>query len=207
MRVRPYGPAAWLVDELDDPVAWARGLRALDVAGVVEVVPAERTVLVRCQRVSAPAVGRSLSAVVPEPAAFETAPVVIGVRYGGDDLAEVARRTGLTPAAVVERHAAGEYTVAFCGFAPGFAYLRGLDPALHLPRRDTPRTRVPAGAVAIAAHYTAVYPAPSPGGWHLIGVTDERLWDVSRPEPTRLTPGTAVRFEARGPLGGTVGAS
>ena len=96
---------------------------------------------------------------------------------------------------VAARHAAPTYTCAFCGFAPGFAYLVGLDPALHLPRRATPRTRVPAGSVAIAAEYTAVYPSASPGGWHLLGHTTLALWDpLPRTRRRCVEPGTSVRF-------------
>jgi KipI family sensor histidine kinase inhibitor len=95
---------------------------------------------------------------------------------------------------VAEAHAGAEYVVGFIGFAPGFAYLTGLDERLHVPRRESPRTKVPAGAVAIADRFTAVYPRPSPGGWQLIGHTDVELWDVERDPPARLTPGTRVRF-------------
>jgi len=84
--------------------------------------------------------------------------------------------------------------VEFCGFAPGFAYLRGLPPQLHLPRRASPRTQVPAGSVAIAAHYSAVYPNDSPGGWHLVGTTSLSVWDANQNPPALLQPGTAVRF-------------
>ncbi len=106
----------------------------------------------------------------------------------------VAEATGLAVDEVIDRHVIGEYSVAFCGFSPGFAYMTGLDPVLHLDRRDTPRTRVPAGSVAIAADYTSVYPSPSPGGWHLLGRTDAALWDTERPEPALLAPGTTVRL-------------
>ena len=95
---------------------------------------------------------------------------------------------------VVRRHSAVTYRAEFCGFAPGFAYLRGLDPALVLPRRDTPRPAVPAGSVAVADRYTAVYPTASPGGWHLLGRTDAVLWDERRADPATLRPGTRVRF-------------
>ena len=95
---------------------------------------------------------------------------------------------------LIRRHASATYTVAFCGFSPGFAYLRGLDPALHLPRRPTPRTKVPAGSVAIAAGYSCVYPTSSPGGWHLLGRSDVRVFDVDRPEPALLRPGMTVSF-------------
>lgn len=198
MRVRPYGPAAWLVDEIDDPVSWAAGLRAIELDDVVEVVAAECSVLVRCDRARRTEVGDALARVTPVRRTVDPEPIVIPVRYGGEDLDEVAERLGLTPRSVIERHTGAVYTVRFCGFAPGFAYLGGLDPALELPRRDSPRTRVPAGAVAIAAHYTAVYPAPSPGGWHLLGATDEPLWDSSLAAPARLVPGSTVRFREIG---------
>ncbi|MDX2379334.1 MAG: allophanate hydrolase subunit 1 [Acidimicrobiia bacterium] len=194
MRVRPYGPEAWLIDEVDDPVAWARGVRTMGVVGIDEVVAAEHTVLVRCERSRLGAVAELLSDIVPEPVEIAAEPVVIPVRYAGPDLADVAERTGLSVPQVIERHTAVEYVARFCGFAPGFAYLGGLDPRLELPRRATPRTRVPMGSVAIAAHYSAVYPAPSPGGWHLLGTTDEVLWDPAADPPSRIVPGTTVRF-------------
>jgi KipI family sensor histidine kinase inhibitor len=109
----------------------------------------------------------------------------------------VAAATGLEVAEVVDRHRRAAYRVAFCGFSPGFAYLTGLDPALHLPRRAEPRTRVPAGSVAVAGPYTAVYPRATPGGWHLLGTCGQRLWDPDADPPARLTPGTRVRFVAR----------
>ena len=97
----------------------------------------------------------------------------------------------------MRRHSECTYTVAFCGFMPGFAYMVGLPPELHLPRRDTPRTRVPAGAVAIAAEFAGVYPRESPGGWHLLGRTDATLWDETGSVPALLAPGTTVRFRPR----------
>jgi KipI family sensor histidine kinase inhibitor len=121
----------------------------------------------------------------------------IAVRYGGDagpDLDAVAERTGLTPSAVVELHASVTYLVHMLGFAPGFAYLGTLPAALELPRRAEPRTHVPAGSVAIAGRQTAVYPFATPGGWHLIGRTDEPMWDPGADPPARLRPGMRVRF-------------
>ncbi|MDO9175148.1 MAG: carboxyltransferase domain-containing protein, partial [Actinomycetota bacterium] len=115
----------------------------------------------------------------------------------GDDLHDVAARCGLTPSEVVTLHTSIEYTVAFCGFMPGFAYLVGLPSVLHLPRHATPRTRVPAGSVAIAAEFTGVYPRESPGGWHLLGRTDAALWDDLRTPPALLPPGARVRFRQR----------
>ncbi len=198
MRLRPCGPTAWLVDELDDPIAWARGLRQLAVNGVGEVVPAERSVLVRVERDALDAVATACAEVVPVPADPSSAVTVIPTDFSGPDLGDVADATGLDADEVVRRLVDSELTVAFCGFSPGFAYLRGLDPTLHVPRRASPRPSVPAGSVAIAAHYAAVYPTPSPGGWHLLGTTDVAVWDPSRAEPALLVPGTRVRFEDRG---------
>jgi KipI family sensor histidine kinase inhibitor len=121
----------------------------------------------------------------------------IPVRYDGEDLERVAASCGLTPAAVAELHASAEYRVAAVGFVPGFAYLDGLDERLHLPRRATPRPRVPAGSVAIAGAQTAVYPFATPGGWHLIGRTDVVMFDPRRESPSLLAVGSRVRFVPR----------
>ena len=122
--------------------------------------------------------------------------MVLAVRYDGPDLAAVAELTGLTTTEVVAAHLASPWTVAFIGFAPGFGYLTGGDPRLHVPRRDHPRTRVPAGAVGLAGEFSGVYPRSSPGGWQLIGSTDAPMWDVRRHPAALLRPGTPVRFEA-----------
>jgi KipI family sensor histidine kinase inhibitor len=122
--------------------------------------------------------------------------VEIPVRYDGPDLDEVARATGLAVDEVVRRHAAPTYRVYLLGFAPGFAYLGDVDEALRLPRRPSPRTRVPAGSVAIAGAQTAVYPLATPGGWHLLGRTDAAAWDVARDPPALLAVGDRVRFVA-----------
>jgi KipI family sensor histidine kinase inhibitor len=132
------------------------------------------------------------------PAAPETWPRLdITVRYGGadgPDLDEVAERTGLTPAQVVELHASVDYRCFMLGFSPGFAFLGELPAELELPRRDTPRQRVPQGSVAIGGRQTAVYPLPTPGGWHLLGRTELPLWDLRRDPPTLIRPGQMVRF-------------
>ncbi|HEY5665042.1 MAG TPA: allophanate hydrolase subunit 1 [Ilumatobacter sp.] len=198
IQVLPMGPHAVLVDDLPgEPTAWGAGLRALGLDGVVDVVPAARTVLVRCtDRAALAGVLARLDEVAPADIAAAVGPVtVIPVTYDGADLDDVAARTGLTTNEVIERHVGASYHVAFCGFAPGFGYLRGLPAELHLPRRMTPRTRVPAGSVAIAAEYSAVYPRQSPGGWHLIGRTELVVFDVDREPPALLVPGAAVRFE------------
>jgi KipI family sensor histidine kinase inhibitor len=185
------------LDGLDEVLGLHAALDRDPPAGVVELVPAARTLLVRfdpgrttLDRLAADLAGRGLADATREPRATVTVPV----RYDGEDLAELARHTRLTADEVVKRHAAGEYVVAFCGFAPGFAYLAGLDPALHAPRRATPRTRVPAGAVAIADRYSGVYPRPSPGGWLIIGHTDLAVWRPADDPPALLLPGTPVRF-------------
>lgn len=125
--------------------------------------------------------------------------VEIPVVYGGDagpDLESAAAELGITPGDLAKRHAAGEYTVAMIGFAPGFPYLLGLDPALALPRLATPRTSVPAGSVGIGGNQTGIYPRESPGGWRLVGRTPLTLFDPSRAEPALLAPGDRVRFVA-----------
>jgi KipI family sensor histidine kinase inhibitor len=123
--------------------------------------------------------------------------LTLEVDYDGADLAGTAAEVGLDTDALVRAHTAREYVVAFCGFAPGFGYLRGLDPALHVSRLAEPRTRVPAGSVGIAGEFTGVYPRQSPGGWRLLGRTDADLWDARREPPALLAPGTRVRFVAR----------
>ena len=157
---------------------------------VVGLVPAARTVLVVGD---VPDLEERLVdlEVGAEPVGPE---VEIPVGYDGPDLGEVARLAGLTEAEVVRRHAGAAYTVAFCGFAPGFGYLTGLPEELHVPRRDSPRTAVAAGAVGIAGEFAGVYPRRSPGGWQLLGRTDAVLWDPDRDPPALLAPGTRVRF-------------
>lgn len=123
--------------------------------------------------------------------------VSVPVVYDGPDLQEVAELTGLSVDEVVAAHTGSQWRVAFAGFAPGFAYLVGGDPRLDVPRRSEPRTRVPVGAVGLAGHFSGIYPRSSPGGWQLIGHTDEVLWDEHRDPPALLRPGWGVRFEAR----------
>lgn len=199
MRVLPYGHAAVLFEA--EPaqirtVAAALGRRPPD--GAIDVVPAERTVLVRVipgtdlAAVSAYVLGLDPSAADAPAGPTET--VSIPVTYNGADLDRVAELTGLGVAGVVQAHTATAWTVAFCGFAPGFAYLTGGDPRLAVPRRDSPRARVPAGSVALAGSYSAVYPGESPGGWQLIGRTEATVWDLERDPPALLRPGVRVTF-------------
>lgn len=203
-RILPCGDSAALV-EVADLTAVLRlydALLAERPQGVLELVPAARTVLVAYD--TAKTGFDDLATVITErwEAAAESrlgtdqaADVVeVPVHYDGPDLAQVAQLTGLDEAEVVRRHTGSDYRSGFCGFAPGFAYLTGLDESLHVPRRDDPRTKVPAGSVALADEFTAVYPRDSPGGWQLIGHSDIALWDVERDPPALLAPGTPVRF-------------
>jgi len=173
-------------------------LRALDPPGVVELVPAYRTLLVVADPERAGALdelaARLPALELPPADAVAGDPVEIPVRYDGQDLPEVAGLTGLDAEEVVRRHTAPEYTVAFLGFSPGFPYLVGLDPALEVPRRDTPRTSIPAGSVGLAGGQTGIYPSASPGGWQLIGRTEVTLFDPGRDPPALLAPGGRLRF-------------
>ncbi len=198
MRLLPYGDRAVLVELPGSDAVRALHAAARALPGVEELVPAERTLLVVAAPADLAAVTAALRALRPAPVPAGAGPLVeLPVVYDGEDLADVAARTGLAPGEVVARHSGATYAVASTGFAPGFAYLSGLDPLLHLPRRDTPRVRVPAGSVAVAAGWSAVYPRASPGGWHMLGRTDAVLFDVDRDPPALLVPGTRVRFVPR----------
>ncbi len=191
------GDRALLVSGMPDPAAWASALAQRRGSDRCIVTPAAQTVLVVCD--SPTALARTLPTLQTIDASVElpsnaSTQVKIPVLYDGADLTEVAQMTGLTGAEVVALHSEGAYTVAFCGFSPGFAYLRGLPNVLHLPRRSSPRTLVPAGSVAIASEFSAVYPRASPGGWHLLGTTSETLFDGSAGSPSLLRPGDRVRF-------------
>jgi KipI family sensor histidine kinase inhibitor len=200
VRILPAGDAAVLVElaDLAEAQRLYASLRADPLPGTLDLVPATRTVLVTVDRsttgpdeVATALRSRSL-AEAPDPAAGGL--VELPTRYDGPDLADVAALTGLAENEVVRRHAGAEWTVAFCGFAPGFAYLTGGDPALRVPRRETPRTAVPAGSVGLAGEFSGAYPRRMPGGWQLIGTTDAVLWDLDRDPPALLPPGTRVRF-------------
>ncbi|WP_083683067.1 MULTISPECIES: 5-oxoprolinase subunit B family protein [Actinoalloteichus] len=197
--VHRVGRGALLVelDDLTQVQALHHSLTADRPEAVDEIVPAARTVLISfdADRLAADRLitelrSRDLSPVPNR----EGTLVEIPVSYSGPDLGEVAELTGLSEQDVVRRHCGREYRVAFCGFAPGFGYLVGGDPLLTVPRRETPRVRVPGGSVAVADEFSAVYPRDSPGGWRLLGRTELALWQTDRPEPALLTPGDRVRF-------------
>lgn len=198
-----YGDRALMVQcgSTAEVLAWADALRDAAIPGVVDVVPAARTVLVkldgpRYQGVIRQRLRKMRVAAATDASSERRADVVIDVAYDGPDLAEVAGHTGLSIAAVIDAHTATLWRVGFSGFAPGFAYLVDGDPRLRVPRRPEPRTSVPAGSVGLAGEFSAVYPRRSPGGWQLIGRTDAALWDLRRPDPALLTQGMWVQFRA-----------
>ncbi|GAA1418687.1 urea amidolyase family protein [Agrococcus citreus] len=199
-RVLPAADTALLLEaaDLDAAMRLLPALRDAALPGVTELVPAARTVLVRFDPtlVAADVLAERLLAVEPaEAAAASDHVVTIPVRYDGEDLDEVARLLGVPADELVARHQAATWTVAFTGFAPGFGYLVGDDPLFDVPRRSSPRTRIPAGSVALAGRFSGVYPKESPGGWQLIGRTDTAMWDLERQPPALLAPGATVRFE------------
>ncbi|KRC64724.1 allophanate hydrolase [Aeromicrobium sp. Root236] len=190
MNLKPYGDTALLIDceSLDEAQRWFAALH--DEA---EVVLGARTVLLRGEpSVLRSLVGRTTPADLASP--LDGPEIEVPVVYDGADLDDVTRLTGLTEPEVVEAHTSTPWTVAFGGFAPGFSYLVGGDPRLQVPRRESPRNRVPAGSVGLAGEFSGVYPRESPGGWQLIGRTELAMWDTQREPPALLTAGTTVRF-------------
>lgn len=208
MKLHDYGDVALLLefDGTAEVLAWSEALRRSDVPGVLDVVPAARTVLVALSDpAAAPRVRRWLENLdVDVEAEAESQPpdgeadVTIDVVYDGADLDEVARLAQLDVEAVIAAHTGTPWRVGFSGFAPGFAYLASGDARLNVPRRAEPRTAVPAGSVGLAGEFSGVYPRESPGGWQLIGRTDAVLWDIDRSPPALLTPGQWVQFRAIG---------
>lgn len=204
MRILPYGPRALLLEVADGDAA--RGLfaaaraeqRAERLASDVELVAGARTLLL--DGIDA----RDLDVVRAAVAGWELRPsatatgaaVEVAVVYDGVDLADVARQWDMTAAEVIATHTVLDHRVAFLGFAPGFAYIDGVPPALAVARRAQPRPRVPAGSVALADGYSAVYPSATPGGWQLVGTTNFIAWDAERDPPARFEPGAVVRFVA-----------
>lgn len=206
-RVTPLGDSAltisWPGGVSPETHRWVRSVAAKveKLTHVQDLVPSYTTLSIYYdpKRVDYQTISREVHAVLktaPANASLEAGrDFTIAVTYDGADLEEVAQKTGLTPGDVVTRHSGRWYDVYLVGFAPGWAYLGELDSALVLPRRPTPRKRVPKGAVAIAGRQTGVYPFDLPGGWHLIGRTDRRLFDQTLAEPALLRPGDRVRFE------------
>lgn len=201
MRVRRVGRRALLIEcsSPEHAQAWRSGLWRRRDQGefeAEEIVPGERTVLLDGVD---PAVADRLDAWAPDDrATVEDGPLVeIPTTFDGEDLPFVADLWGISGPAAVDRLTETRFTVAFCGFAPGFAYLRGLRDEWAVPRLAAPRSRVPAGAVALAGSYAGIYPTASPGGWRLIGHTEQTLFDVRGEPPALLAPGTRVRLAAQ----------
>jgi KipI family sensor histidine kinase inhibitor len=199
MRVRRAGQHGLLV-ECADPAevadTYAELRRRAGELGVVDIVPAARSVLLD-GLVDAAAVAELIAdwSATPGAAGLGHAGVIeIPVTYDGPDLAEVARQWDVSTDEVIHRHRATEFVVAFCGFAPGFAYCTGLPAELSVRRRAEPRAKVLPGSVALAGEFTSVYPSASPGGWQLIGTTTTPVWRPEDERPALLEPGTRVRF-------------
>ena len=199
MRFLPVNLNAFLVelDNLEQTLSLLASLKSHPVSGIEELVPAARTLLVSCR----PAVCSMADLAhqisqrdVTARASRSDTLIEIPVQYNGEDLADVAQLLDVTPEEVIRRHTGSEYTVAFTGFAPGFAYLTGGHPSFDIPRRSIPRTRIPAGAVGLAGTFSGIYPQASPGGWQIIGVTPTVMWDLARDVPALLQPGFRVKF-------------
>jgi KipI family sensor histidine kinase inhibitor len=212
VRLLRYGASGLLI-ELPSSASVTAAYRALRAAaadgrlpGIVELVPAARTVLVEAAAGARVPVDLVRGLISEDPAGEpgegadpdsgeRPTEVVIPVHYDGADLELVARTAELSVAEVIELHSSAEYTVAFCGFSPGFGYLTGLPEPLRQARLADSRPSVPAGSVGLAGEFTGVYPRSSPGGWRLLGHTDEVMFDPAANPPAKLAPGARVRFE------------
>lgn len=201
--VLPCGSAALMLEleSLEDVLAVYAALLDDTPPGVLDLVPAARTLMLLLDpaQTEPAAVERAVRRVTPRHDAREHGDLLeIPVVYDGQDLDEVGKLTGWGSDGVIERHTGTEWTVAFCGFAPGFGYLVSDSGGFDIPRRSTPRTKVPPGAVGLAGEFAGVYPRESPGGWQLIGSTELHTFDLDREPPALLTPGTRVRFVDQG---------
>lgn len=204
MRLRRCGATALLIElnsltEVDAVhAALSTAADRGELADLVELVPAARTVLVAV-RPGSSGLARVREALATADLTYrprrDPREVRLPVRYDGPDRELVARTAGITVEELVELHSGAEYSVAFCGFAPGFGYLTGLPEPLRQPRLERPRTTVPAGSLAVAGEFTAVYPRSSPGGWRLIGHTEAVMFDPRRDPPALLGPGDVVRLD------------
>ena len=198
--VRAVGTRAVLAElsGTQDVLALQALLLESPLPGQQDVLAAAETVLVKAD---SPASARRIGALLLQldlttPTHRDGGLVVLDTVYDGEDLAEVGTLTGLGADGVIAAHSGQIWTVAFAGFAPGFGYMVGENQALEVPRRSSPRTAVPAGSVALAGNYSAVYPRSSPGGWQLIGRTKAKMWDLDREQPALASPGHRVQFRA-----------
>lgn len=197
-RVRAYGPSASIIEcsSIDEVHALTTYARSTFAGELIDVVPGATTVTVVGHKpLPAEAVEALATATLDASGPSMGTTHTIDVVYDGEDLGWVADHLGLSQSALVAAHTGQLWTVAFCGFAPGFGYLAG-DPtvALDVPRLERPRPSVPAGSVALAGPWSAVYPRASPGGWRLIGRTDAVLWSDDVDRPALLAPGDRVQF-------------
>ncbi|KES19305.1 Allophanate hydrolase subunit 2 [Gilliamella apicola SCGC AB-598-B02] len=164
---------------------------------IEEIIPAARTVLIRFNPIltDADTLAKNICALDLTSGSIPSGElIIISVNYNGEDLAYVADHLGITVSEVINRHTNNEYQVAFCGFAPGFAYMISNHAQLNVPRRQSPRVRIPAGSVALAGEFSSVYPQAGPGGWQLIGITESAVWDINRDNPALFKPGSRVHF-------------
>jgi len=200
VSLRWAGTRAFLIEcaSLEHVMRWHAHLSAHPYSSQLDVLAAAETVLLTFSSPAAAhkAASDVVTARLGDTDAATGKTVEIDVVYDGEDLADVGELTGLGERGVIEAHTGAEWTAAFGGFAPGFAYLVAPGDPLEVPRRDSPRTAVPAGSVALAGRFSAVYPQRSPGGWQLIGRTNATLWDLGRDEPALIRPGDTVRYRA-----------
>ncbi len=199
MRVLPVNLDTVLVElaDLAETLALFDALQAEPIVGVVEMVPAARTILIAFDPslLSARALATRIGSRLGGKAERHGGEVMqLPVRYDGEDLAEMADYLGVSVPALIQRHGAAIWQVAFTGFAPGFPYMSGDDPLFDVPRRSSPRTRIPAGSVALAGRFCGIYPRETPGGWQLLGTTEVPMWDLQRSPPALLAPGQRVQF-------------
>ena len=197
MRILPSGTRGLLLefDTLEDVLAQFAALTDADLP-VLDIVPAGRTILLVSDRgTDLLSLAGQVSTIEPgEHAGHAGAPVEVPVQYDGADLTDAADLLGCSPQELVRRHQEEEWTVAFCGFAPGFGYLSGSKFTWDMPRRSSPRTKVPAGSLGLAGEFTGIYPRESPGGWQLIGHSLVSVFDIDRDPAALLVPGARVRF-------------
>lgn len=195
----PAGSECVLVEleDLETTLTLLDGLLACRPEGVTDLIPAARTVMIRFDPLatSRERVAAAVSKIdLSMRSARQGEMFDIPVTYDGEDLADIAEFLGWPVEEVIRRHTEATFTVAFTGFAPGFAYMTCDDPGFDVPRRKSPRVKIPAGAVALAGRFGGIYPSASPGGWQLLGTTTLRMWDTTRPRPALLAPGDRVRF-------------
>ncbi|CAG9296671.1 5-oxoprolinase subunit B/C family protein [Celerinatantimonas diazotrophica] len=199
MRFLPVNLTALLVEltTLEQAIALHRNLINEPIEGIMQMLPAARTVLIEYDPLylSKQQLAQQISQRSFEQSSLSLGKLVkIDVEYNGCDLGEVAEYLNLSVNALIDWHTEAPFQVAFTGFAPGFAYLKALGTSLVVPRRNSPRAKIPAGSVALAGEFSGIYPKDSPGGWQLIGQTSQAMWDLKRERPALLEPGDRVQF-------------